>query len=206
MMSKLFFNPRLLLFSAVFLFHANALLGQAQRYHLDLEQSQIAWTGEKVTGSHSGTLALAHGFVTADGGLIQAATIQIDMNSLACTDLEGESKESIENHLKNDDFFGVDQHPIAQFDLKLMQPIRATGENAPNFSATGEVRIKGISQPISFPVRVHFETDRVTLMAQVTVDRTKFGIKYGSGSFFDNLGDRAIYDDFTIDFSLIAVK
>ena len=107
-MSKLFYNPRLLLFSAVFLFYANGLLGQVQRYHLDLEQSQIAWTGEKVTGSHSGTLALAHGFVTADGGLIQAATIQIDMNSLACTDLEGESKESIEKY-------------TAFFKLKILQ-------------------------------------------------------------------------------------
>jgi polyisoprenoid-binding protein YceI len=67
--------------------------------------------------------------------------------------------------------------------------------------ATGELIIKGVTQPISFPVRRADDK----YVGKATFDRTKFGITYGSGSFFENLGDKVINDAVDVEFTL-AVK
>ena len=54
--------------------------------------------------------------------------------------------------------------------------------------------IKEITHPIEFEV----QRNGNWFMAEIVVDRSKYDVRYGSGSFFDNLGDKMIYDEFTM--------
>ena len=46
----------------------------------------------------------------------------------------------------------------------------------------------------------------VKATAEIELDRSEFDVKYGSGSFFDGLGDKLIYDDFNLTIELVASK
>ena len=113
----------------------------------------------------------------------------MDMSSLACTDLSGEYKNKLEGHLKSEDFFNTAKYPTSNLTFKKVNPI---GKNAYNIEA--EITIKGKKQMVSFNASVYGNKASAVLK----VDRTKFDIKYGSGSFFDGLGDNLIYDEFDL--------
>jgi len=65
-----------------------------------------------------------------------------------------------------------------------------------NNEATVDARltIKNITHPITFKVK----RDGMAYHAEIVVDRSKYDVRYGSGSFFDGLGDKMIYDEFTM--------
>ena len=177
------------------------------RYPVDAKASSVTWEGKKVTGSHNGDIQINNGMLTVENGLISAATVIIDMSSINTLDLEGGGKESLDGHLKSDDFFGVDQFPTAQFELTQLNPIRG-GENEANFIAKGKITIKGRSEDVSFPVIVNMGAEGASLSGTMTLDRSKFDVQFRSKSFFDAnaLGDKLIYDEFTIGFELVAGK
>ncbi|MHA7058315.1 YceI family protein [Aquimarina sp. M1] len=161
----------------------------AQKKEIKTDQSTINWTGKKVTGSHTGTLDFASGFLTFDSGTLKGGEFVVDMTSLAVTDLEaGKGKEKLEGHLNSDDFFGVKNHE------KATLVISKASEMEGGYKVIGDLTIKGKTNPITFDLAVNGSTASTTLM----IDRTKYDIKYGSGSFFDNLGDKAIYDEFEL--------
>lgn len=168
-------------------------------YVVNPQQSQVHWQGEKVTGEHNGTVSLKEGTLTAQAGALTGGSFTIDMNSLDNQDLTGEDKDKLEGHLKSDDFFGVEKHPEATFVIK-----DAKQKKGNQYEISGDLTIKGITQPLSFPATVTVKDEKITADATIVVDRTKFDIRFGSGSFFDNLGDKAIYDDFELKVSLIA--
>ncbi|MDG2314939.1 MAG: YceI family protein [Flavobacteriaceae bacterium] len=166
----------------------------AQTQSIDVETSSIKWVGTKVvSGSHDGTLNFSSGSLTYENDVLSAGEFVVDMNSMVCTDLEGNSKKKIEKHLKSDDFFGVASHPEATLTIS---EISADADG--NYSAVGDFTIKGITQSIPFTL----ETTDDALVAEVTIDRSKHNIRYGSGSFFDNLGNKAISDDFNLTVTL----
>ena len=177
------------------------------RYPVDAKASSVTWEGKKVTGSHNGDIQINNGMLTVENGLISSATVIIDMSSINTLDLEGGGKESLDGHLKSDDFFGVDQFPTAQFELTQLNPIRG-GENDANFIAQGKVTIKGRSEEVSFPVIVSMAAEGASISGNMTLDRSKFDVQFRSQSFFDasTLGDKLIYDEFTIGFELVAGK
>lgn len=160
---------------------------------VDVEKSTITWSGKKVTGQHQGTIALKSGMLKFDGNTLTGGTFVIDMTSLLNTDLQGGGKTKLEGHLKSDDFFGVANHPTATLDIT-----NAKKQNGNTYAVTGNLSIKGITNPISF----NMDVNESTATASVKVDRTKYGIKYGSASFFDGLKDKAIYDDFDLNVTL----
>jgi len=176
----------------------------AKRQVIDPATSTITWEGKKVTGSHNGDIQMQSGFLSTEKGLITGATVIIDMTSINTTDLEGGSKESLDGHLKSDDFFGTAQFPTAQFELTSLNPIRA--ENGMNFAAQGTVTIKGRTVEVSFPVKLEIGDASTTISGEMVLDRSEFDVRFRSKSFFDasELGDKLIYDDFTIGFSLSA--
>ena len=184
--------------------HAGTNDVATERMNVDTKSSTVTWLGEKVTGSHNGDIQISSGFVTMESGLITAATVTIDMTTINTLDLEGGSKASLDGHLKSDDFFGTDQFPTAQFELNKIQPIRA--ENGMNFAATGTVTIKGRTAEVSFPVKVEQGTKTVSISGEMKLDRSQFDVRFRSKSFFDpaELGDKLIYDEFTIGFELVA--
>ena len=163
---------------------------------IDVEASSIAWVGKKVTGSHSGMIMLKSGELNMDENRnLSSGKFIIDMTSIRCTDMEGKSAAKLEGHLKSDDFFGVAQFETAVLEVKRFIPNGRTGE----YKAIADLTIKGITKEIKFYVNA---TD-TGATAEITVDRTDFNVKYGSGSFFDNLGDKTIYDNFDLTVNLV---
>ena len=159
---------------------------------VSVKSSSITWIGKKVTGKHSGTIDLKDGFFEMENGNITGGEFVIDMNSIACTDLEGDSKGQLEGHLKSDDFFGVENHPTAK--LVITNAVK----DGNSYTVTGDLTIKETTEPISFDLQQAGDNFTTTL----TIDRSKYNVRYGSGSFFDNLGDKTIYDDFTLDINM----
>ena len=168
-------------------------------YNVDTTQSKVVWTGRKVTGEHTGTIQIKEGNLEVDGSKLQGGSFVIDMNSITNSDLEGEYKGKLEGHLKSDDFFGVATHPTAQFVITM-----AKAKKDGQYDITGDLTIKNITHEITFPATVKVEDTQVTADAKITIDRSKYDVRYGSGSFFDNLGDKTIYDDFDLQVNLIA--
>jgi polyisoprenoid-binding protein YceI len=205
-MKAMFFSGALLLSS--FLSFAGGETDEPSRYPVDVTTSSVTWVGTKVTGSHNGDIQINNGMLTIEDGMISAATVIIDMGTINTLDLQaGGGKESLDGHLMSDDFFGVEQFPTAQFELTQLNPLRG-GENGANFSAQGKVTIKGRSENVSFPVTVEMSSEGARISGDITLDRSKFDVQFRSQSFFDAkaLGDKLIYDEFTIGFELVAGK
>ena len=175
---------------------------QAQdKYQISAEHSKVEWIGEKVTGSHSGFINLKEAFFLFEDDKLIGGEFEMDMNSLKCTDIENpEYAAKLENHLKNDDFFATDKYPTSSF--KITNVIF----DSTSYMVTGNMIIREISQEITFPAKFHSHGKLFHANATVKVDRTKHDIKYGSGSFFDNLGDRMIYNEFTLKIQLEGTK
>ena len=152
-------------------------------------ESTVTWKGYKVTGSHYGTINLKEGALMFDGDKLTGGEFVVDMTTLISTDLAGESKGKLEGHLKSDDFFGVESNPTSKL---VFTDVKATGKNS--YQVTGDLTIKGKTNPVTFDVSVYGNKATATMK----VDRSKYDVKYGSGSFFDNLGDKTIYDEFDL--------
>ena len=155
-------------------------------YAINTKKSEVNWEGSKVIGSaHSGTVNLIEGGIELADGKISGGKFTIDMTSITCTDLDGDMKGKLEGHLKNDDFFAVDKHKTARLVIEGVD-----GDNI-----TGSLTIKGITNKVTFPAKVVMSNDgTITATADIEVDRTKYKVHYGSGSIFDDLGDKAIND------------
>ncbi len=153
------------------------------------EASKVTWRGYKVTGEHAGNINLKAGHLEFDKGKLTGGEFVVDMTTIVTTDDLGDMKPKLEGHLKSDDFFGVETHPTAKLVITNAEPF-----NKNSYTVKGNLTIKGITKPITLVVSV-FE-GRAT--ATMKVDRSKFDVKYGSGSFFENLGDKMIYDEFDL--------
>ncbi|WP_299438011.1 YceI family protein [uncultured Aquimarina sp.] len=170
-----------------------ATYSYAQQKEIKASESSINWTGKKVTGQHTGTLNFSSGFLNFENNSLSGGEFVVDMTSLAVTDLEaGKGKEKLEGHLASDDFFGVKDHKSAKLVIKKASKMDG------GYKVTGDLTIKGKTNPISFDLTVNRGSASTTL----NVDRTKYDIKYGSGSFFDNLGDKTISDEFELAINL----
>lgn len=153
------------------------------------EKSTVTWKAYKVTGSHTGTVALQSGALAFDNGQLTGGEFTVDMTTLTATDLEGEWKDKLVGHLKSDDFFSVEKHNLSSL---VFTQVKASGKNS--YEVTGNLTIKGITKPVTFDLSVYGSKATATLK----VDRAQYDIRYGSGSFFDNLGDKTIYDEFDL--------
>ena len=124
------------------------------------------------------------------------------MNSIACTDLSGEYAGKLVGHLKSDDFFGVANYPTAKFVITKVVSRGTPGA----YKVQGDLTIKGITQSIKFNADLKEDGTKTVAEAKITVDRSDYNIRYGSGSFFENLGDKTIYDDFDLEIKLVTNK
>lgn len=153
-------------------------------YRIDTGASKIVWVGSKITGSsHTGTVSITEGGLQLEGGKVAGGKFTIDMTTINVTDLDGSMKSKLEGHLKNDDFFSVEKFKTANLTIKSVN-----GDNI-----TADLTIKGITNAVTFPAKVVTDANgSITATAKIEVDRSKFDVRYGSDSFFDNLGDKAI--------------
>ncbi|MDM9632384.1 YceI family protein [Robiginitalea aurantiaca] len=184
---------RTILTLALSLFTAGIALAtepvEVDKKEVKAEESKVAWKAYKVTGSHNGTVTLKSGTLMFDNDKLSGGEFAVDMTSLIVTDIEGGSRYKLEGHLKSDDFFAVESHPTATL---VFTKVKSTGKNS--YEVTGDLTIKEITKPVTFDVSVYGSKATATMK----VDRTDFDIKYGSGSFFDDLGDKTIYDEFDL--------
>lgn len=163
-------------------------------------ESQVRWEASKVTGTHWGYVPLKNATLDYSGGKIKGGSFEMDMVNLTVEDLtDAKSKGNLTGHLKSDDFFSVEKFNTSTFKIT-----EAKSSNGIDYTITGNLTIKGITQKITFPAKVSVAGKKVTATGQITFDRTKFDIKYGSNSYFDNLADKAIYDDVKLDVKLVA--
>ncbi|WP_159800857.1 YceI family protein [Flavobacterium sp. MK4S-17] len=173
----------------------STITATAQDKKINTSSSKISWVGKKVTGQHSGTISFKEGVLNFKSGKLTGGNFTVDMNSVEVTDLKaGEGKEKLEGHLKAADFFGTDKYPTAKL---VFKSVKAKSANV--YTVTADLTIKNITKPVTFDLTVN----KNSASTAFEVDRTKYGIEYNSGSIFDGLGDRVIYDNFELAVNLV---
>ena len=161
---------------------------------VDVKTSSIQWKAEKVLGSHEGEISLKSGELIYEDENLVGGSFIIDMTSLICTDLSGEYKGKLEGHLKSEDFFSVETYATAGLVITNVQKV-----NSKKHTITADLTIKGITKSITF----ESNAEENKFEARIQIDRTQFNVKYGSGSFFEGLGDNMIYDEFELTVRLV---
>ena len=161
--------------------------------------SAVKWVGKKVTGQHDGSIGVKDGQLQFKKGALIGGNVSIDMSSIKVLDLQGESAGKLEGHLKSDDFFSVGSYPTATL---IILDTKDKGKGL--YDVKANLTIKGITKAVEFPATVISYGKGYKATANIIIDRAQYEVKYGSGKFFDNLGDKTIYDNFELAVSLVA--
>ena len=186
--------------AAIFITVFVSILTAADTLQVDMENSQIKWIGRKVTGEHSGTLNLSGGWVVLDKNSINSGKFIFDMASISNTDIESpEWKQKLEEHLKSEDFFHTDSFPHAILEIKGRQSLIIENSKKSD-QILADLTIRGITHEIKFPFDLTQSQNNFNAEGSVDIDRTLYNIQYKSGKYFDELGDKLIYDNFTVQF------
>ena len=166
-------------------------------YNIETVQSQITWTGREVSTSyHYGTLDFVSGNFEISNGAIVNGEFIVDMTSINNQDMEGDRKARLEGHLKSDDFFSVESYPTAAISINSSELI-SDGK----WNVSADLSIKGFTHPVNFEMI----SSEDGWSANLVFDRSKYDVRFRSGSFFENLGDKLIYDDIELSINLITL-
>jgi polyisoprenoid-binding protein YceI len=178
----------------------------ADKLKVNTTESKVNWLAKKVTGQHEGYVKIKTGEITVEQNKLVGGTVIVDMTTLDATDLQGEYHDKLVGHLKSNDFFGTETFNSAILVIKSATPIAnaKVGEN--NYTIVADLTIKGITKEVTFPAVVIIDKTKVTANAEVKINRTLYDIKYGSASFFEGIGDKAIDDTFKLNVSIVAQK
>lgn len=169
------------------------LTAYAQKVDLNIENSNLKWTGTKITNSsHYGSINFKSGKLNFSDGIIESGEFIVDMSSISVDDIEGNSKARLEKHLRSDDFFSV-----VAFNESLLE-ITSSVKDGDGLKVYGVLNIKGLSSPVEFDMKKNGKNWTTSL----TFDRSKHNVRFGSGSFFDNLGDKLILDEIVLEATL----
>ncbi len=182
--------------------NATIVVSETRTLQIEAKKSQVKWLAKKVTGQHDGTVALKSGEVVLKGEDLVGGRFEIDMTSIRVSDLKDAGPNAkLKNHLKSEDFFDVEKYPTALFTITKSKKA-AEGE----YDVKGDLTIKGIKRPISFPMKLESDAKEYRALGGVELDRTLWNVRYGSGKFFKGLGDKLIYDKFQVSFDVTAKK
>jgi polyisoprenoid-binding protein YceI len=173
---------------------------ETQQFSIIASQSTIHWVGRKVTGAHNGTIAIKEGTLLFANDQLTGGRFVIDTRSITILDVtDPVTNAQFASHLASDDFFSSEQYPEATFEINHVAP-----HGHGFYQVEGHLTIKEITHSIRFDAQVNHSGDRVAASGKITVDRTKFGIRFRSGNFFQNLGDTLINNDFDLHTRLTA--
>jgi len=174
-------------------------------YKLNTDSSSLEWYAEKVTGKHNGTIKFSSGAFTNTHGSYTGNFV-VDMTSIVNKDIESdEYKRKLEGHLKSADFFDAAKYPTATYVLNSLA-VLPQPKDGYTHAAKGMLTIKDKTNEVTFYLTMRMQGNTVFASGQGVIDRSKFDVKYGSKSFFEDIGDKAIYDEFTLKFGIVAVK
>ena len=165
-------------------------------YTVDVERSTIEWSAKKVGGGHAGTVKIAGGNLIHTGKTLKSGSFQMNMSSITSDNAR------VTNHLKSDDFFSTEKNPMSKFEIT-----KVTSAGIDRVNITGNLSIKGFTHPVTFPASVKQQKGVLVAVASgIRVDRTKYDIKFRSKTFFGDIGDKAIDDEFELSINLTAKK
>lgn len=183
---------------------------EAAGYTVDANASTINWKGTKLLGGgHEGTIAIQSGRIAMSEGNIVGGDFVIDMNSITNTDLDADSgKADLEGHLKSPEFFDVATFPTAKFTIISAQAVENVTDGGPTHRVIGNFTMRDSTRSVAIPVMVSMDGDMMkTQSVDFVIDRTQWGVKYGSeGSIVDLAKENVINDDIGLSLSLVANK
>ncbi|CAH1001424.1 Protein YceI [Neolewinella maritima] len=176
-------------------------------YALDPQASTVEWEGTKlIGGGHQGMIPIAQGNLETDGTQLVGGEVTLDITGLNNTDLDEEGKGKLEGHLKSADFFDVAQYPTAKFVITSATPA-VDAEDGHNYDITGNLTLKGTSRSITIPATVTMTENRITATTpDFVIDRTEWGMEYGSGGIEGIAQDNIINDEVGLKLNLVAMK
>lgn len=175
-------------------------------YQVDIEKSKVEWYAKKVSGKHNGTIRFSGGELRNDHGKI-TGSFEIEMSTIENVDIESkENRTKLENHLKSADFFEVEKFPKAKFVVTSVVPVDTVTDSGFTHKVSGMLTIKDKTNPIEFGTEMLMEGNLITCTGEMIIDRTEYDVRYGSKKFFKDIGDKMIYDDFTLKFTLVLAK
>lgn len=200
---------------------------EASDYALNTTESKLMWYGFKPNGRHNGTIGIQDGSVAVMNGEVVGGSFTMDMNNINVEDLEGEYKDKLTNHLKSGDFFSVEEHPTAVFEITEVEPysneVASTDGDAkmkvvvneeevdeysipdPTHTITGNLTMRGTTLSISFPAIVEVTDGQVTAQAKFNIDRSKWNIDFREESGYEaRAKDELIYDTVHVGFDIVA--
>ena len=177
----------------------NTTIQNADTLWVDKLGSNIQWIGRKVTGEHSGHIEVAGGFIVHADGKLTSGEILMNIQSITVDDIEDPKwNQKLVDHLKNDDFFNSEKYPTAKF---VFTKFKGKGADT---HVSGNITIRDKTVPTNLVINVVVDADSSYSTGTINIDRSLFGVKYGSGTFFEGLGDKMIMDEFTLNFKVIA--
>jgi polyisoprenoid-binding protein YceI len=199
----------LLPFAVIVAFTLMSFVGNnlhVESYKVDTKLSSLEWYAEKVSGKHNGTIMFSNGEINNEHGNY-TGNFEIDMNTIEDKDIASEEyRTKLNNHLKSPDFFDVEKFPKSKFVVKSILPLKEANELGLTHTVKGMLTIKDKTNEISFDAAIKIMENKISCIGSAIVDRSKFDVKYGSKTFFKDIGDKMIYDEFTLKFNVIAVK
>ena len=180
----------------------NSAIKDSGEYVFNKELSQMEWQGKKtfIKGwIDSGLISISSGNFTVEDGSISSGEIEIDMTSISAMKTGSNNGESmLTNHLKTADFFDVENFPISKFVIKDINKVDDF-----NYLLTGDLTIKDVTKSVESKIIAYEKDGKIYIDGGITIDRSLFGIKFGSSSFFENLGDKTIDNEFQIKLNLV---
>ena len=183
----------------ILIFILGCVFANSDTLWVDKDSSDVQWIGRKVTGEHNGHIQVAGGFIVKNKGKLESGEILMNMQSIIVDDIENPKwNQKLVTHLKDDDFFNSEKYPTAKF---VFNKFKGKGADT---HVSGEMTIRDKSVPMNLILNVVVDTDSSYATGSINIDRSLFDVKYGSGSFFEGLGDKMIMDEFSLNFKVIA--
>ncbi|MDR4987975.1 MAG: YceI family protein [Bacteroidales bacterium] len=183
---------------------AGEIPAEVDVFTVDAVNSTVAWLGTKIGGQHDGTIGVHHGELYVYEGDLLAGNVVIDMTRIVVLDIEDPTMNArLKGHLESDDFFSAATYPTAEFEITGIEPLDYPNEEETH-RVYGNMTIKGITHGIAFNAKIIIEDAWISTYADFDLDRADWDVRFGSGRFFDNLGDNLIHDDFNLKLHIVA--
>lgn len=176
-------------------------------YPLDLKESRVVWVGRNLINRHWGHVALASGQVEVREGRLAAGEVVLDLRRIMCSDLaDSEMHDVLIHHLESDDFFDVARYPEARFAFDRAEECDPS-PGTRNLRLHGGLTLRGVTHPLTVEAAAGFTPEGLAaLQSTFTLDRTQWGVVYGSGRLFRRLAGHLVNDEIELQIRMLTAS
>jgi len=166
---------------------------------VNVSQSEVGWSAKSVTDTHLGKIKLTKAELQFQDSRLVGGSFEVDMNSITVTDItDAQHNQDFINHITTEDFFEVNRFPTASF--RITEVARESGND---YRVKGVMKIKEREQPVEFIATVTSTPTGTRTAATLTIDRTAFGIEYGSQGKRGSEKDWFIHNEFVLNVNVV---